>query len=210
MEAVKSGLLSSIHFCFLVTEHTKSRLTACLPAAKWAEFMHILYSWSDYFSWWAETALRPLGHFSMLLRLQKRHSWQAIHWRFCLLLCQEQVPGAVPTSARTVYRQMNGKESSKDPLWTVHQRQTNKIRFKYRVLVDPTSCTIDFNIYYGATEGTAEKGLAYKVVMDFIQPFRFQGYRLYCDTFKVHIACRPGVWWHLCNWYSKSWPERGY
>ena len=88
---------------------------------------------------------------------------------------------------------MNGKESSKDPLWTVHQRQTNKIGFKYRVLADPTSYTIDINIYYGATEGTAEKGLAYKVVMDLIQPFRFQGYRLYCDTFKVYIACRPEV-----------------
>lgn len=45
--------------------------------------------------------------------------------------------------------------------------------FKYWILADPTEYTIDFNIYHGATEGTAEKGLAYKVVTDLIQPFRF-------------------------------------
>ena len=56
--------------------------------------------------------------------------------------------------------------------------------FKYWVIADPTGYTIDCNIYCGASSrDTSEKGLSHKVVTDLIQPFRFQGYLLYCDSF---------------------------
>lgn len=59
-----------------------------------------------------------------------------------------------------------------------------KSGFKYWAIADPTGYTIDFNLYCGASSGdTSGKGLSHKVVTDLIQPFRFQGYLLYCDNF---------------------------
>ena len=76
----------------------------------------------------------------------------------------------VKSKARTHFRQYIKNKATK---WG----------FKYWVLSDPTGYTLDFNIYQGSTAVRSERGVAYDAVMELIQPFRFQGYHLYCDNF---------------------------
>jgi hypothetical protein len=57
--------------------------------------------------------------------------------------------------------------------------------YKYWVIADILGYTIDFDVYYGATQQNEvhPNGLAYAVIMKLVEPFRFQGYHVYCDNF---------------------------
>ena len=90
----------------------------------------------------------------------------------CINHCRNSVDERmVKSKARTHFRQYIKDKPTK---WG----------FKSWVIADPTGYTIDCNIYCGASSrDTSEKGLSHKVVTDLIQPFRFQGYLLYCDSF---------------------------
>ena len=54
--------------------------------------------------------------------------------------------------------------------------------FKLWVLADTSGYTIDFNMYTGKEEST-DHGLTFKVVVDLIEPFWFQGYEVYTDNY---------------------------
>ena len=54
--------------------------------------------------------------------------------------------------------------------------------FKLWVLADTSGYTIDFNVYTGKEEST-DHGLTFKVVVDLIEPFWFQGYEVYTDNY---------------------------
>ena len=60
--------------------------------------------------------------------------------------------------------------------------------FKYWVLADTSGYTIDFELYTGKMERKGENGLAYDVVMQLCQNFKFQGYSLYVDNFYTGVA----------------------
>jgi hypothetical protein len=57
--------------------------------------------------------------------------------------------------------------------------------FKYWVIADILGYTIDFNVYYGAAqeEEVNPNGLAYAIITKLVEPFRYQGYQVYCDNF---------------------------
>ena len=64
------------------------------------------------------------------------------------------------------------------------RNKPTKWGYKYWVLADPTGYTVDFNVYYGAdTSPRSGKGLGYDVVSTLVEPFRFQGYQVFCDNF---------------------------
>lgn len=64
------------------------------------------------------------------------------------------------------------------------RNKPTKWGYKYWVLADPTGYTVDFNVYYGAdTSPRSGKGLGYDVVNTLVEPFRFQGYQVFCDNF---------------------------
>lgn len=63
------------------------------------------------------------------------------------------------------------------------KNKPTKWGFKYWVISDPTGYTLDFNIYQGARTVGSGRGVAYDAVMELVQPYRFQGYELYCDNF---------------------------
>ena len=54
--------------------------------------------------------------------------------------------------------------------------------FKLWVLADTSGYTIDFNVYTGKEEST-DHGLTFKVVVDLIEPFWFQGYEVYTNNY---------------------------
>ena len=60
--------------------------------------------------------------------------------------------------------------------------------FKYWVVADTSGYTLDFDLYTGKMEKRGEKGLAYDVVMQLCQTFKFQGYSLFVDNFYTGVA----------------------
>ena len=60
--------------------------------------------------------------------------------------------------------------------------------FKYWVVADTSGYTVDFDLYTGKMEQKGENGLAYHVVMQLCQNFKFQGYSLYVDNFYSGVA----------------------
>ena len=62
--------------------------------------------------------------------------------------------------------------------------------FKYWVIADTSGYTLDFDLYIGkmVQEKKREKGLAYDVVMQLCQTFKFQGYSLFVDNFYTGVA----------------------
>ena len=67
--------------------------------------------------------------------------------------------------------------------------------FKYWVIADTSGYTLDFDLYTGkmVQEKKQEKGLAYDVVMELCQPFKFQGYSLFVDNFYTGVALFEGL-----------------
>ena len=57
--------------------------------------------------------------------------------------------------------------------------------FKYRVIVDTTGYTTDFDLYCGSQCSVliSNNGLAYDVVMSLVKPFMFQGHFVFFDNF---------------------------
>ncbi len=76
----------------------------------------------------------------------------------------------VKSKARTSFRQYIRNKPTK---WG----------FKFWIIADTTGYTLDFDLYVGKAVTASDKGLSYDVVMKLIQPFAFQGYKLYFDNF---------------------------
>ena len=63
------------------------------------------------------------------------------------------------------------------------RNKPTKWGFKFWVLADITGYTIDFDLYVGKSAQISAKGLSYDVVMQLLQPYLNQGYKLFCDNF---------------------------
>ena len=60
----------------------------------------------------------------------------------------------------------------------------SKWGYKYWVLANILGYTVDFNLYCGAARTESyDHGLANVVIMELVEPFRFQGYQIFCNNF---------------------------
>ena len=64
------------------------------------------------------------------------------------------------------------------------QNKPTKWGFKFWVIADPTGYTLDYNLYCGRRRSTtiSDKGLAFDVVMELADAYRYQGYILFFDN----------------------------
>ena len=74
------------------------------------------------------------------------------------------------------------KSKSRSHMVQYMQNKPVKWGFKLWVLADTSGYTIDFNVYTGKEQST-DHGLTFKVVVDLIEPFWFQGYEVYTDNY---------------------------
>ena len=60
---------------------------------------------------------------------------------------------------------------------------TCKWGFKWWVVADMSGYTLDFDVYVGKAEKYSGDCLAHDVIMNFLQPYWFQGYEVIIDNF---------------------------